>query len=85
MKVENEHAEVICKALQIKEPELEEAVCSIDYLENTQEGLDREDIAIKAYSRFAEEATEDLLKFFFKALVEIETDHLDLHAENLRL
>jgi rubrerythrin len=84
MKVENEHAEVISKALKIKEPALKEVGCSVDYLENTQEGWNREDRAIKAYARFAEEAPEALLKFFFKALVEIETDHLDLHAENLK-
>jgi rubrerythrin len=84
MKIENEHAEVICKALGIKEPALEEIECSGDYLENTQKGWDREDRAIKAYAGFAEEAPEALLKTFFNALVEIEKDHLDLHAENLK-
>ena len=84
MKVENEHAEVICKALKIKQPAIEEVDCSADYLENTQEGWDREDRAIKAYAKFAEDASEPLLKVFFNALVEIERDHLELHAENLK-
>ena len=37
----------------------------------------------KAYTKFKDEATEERLKEFFGALVEIETDHLDLHAEHL--
>jgi rubrerythrin len=84
MKIEKEHAEVICKALKIKMPEIEKIKCSSDYLENTQEGWNREDRAIKAYAKFAEEAPEELLKMFFNVLVEIETDHLDLHAKNLK-
>ncbi|UCC34086.1 MAG: ferritin [Candidatus Bathyarchaeota archaeon] len=82
-KVENEHATVIAKLLQIKEPPLEEIPCSKDSSKNTQEGWEREDRAIKAYSRFAKEASESLLKQFFKALVEIEADHLALHGENM--
>jgi rubrerythrin len=84
MKVEKEHAEVITKALKINVPDIEEIKCSANYHENTQEGWDREDRAIKAYAKFAEEAPEELLKMFFNILVEIETDHLDLHAENLK-
>ena len=84
MRVENEHAEVICKALQIPEPELEDISCSSDYHENTNEGWEREDRAVKAYAKFAEEATEPMLKEFFSALVEIEKDHLDLHAQHMK-
>ena len=84
MKVEKEHAEAISKALNIKEPDLETIACSDDYKENTKEGWDRENRAIKAYAKFADEASEPLLKQFFEALVEIETDHLDLHAGNLK-
>lgn len=83
-KVENEHATVIAKALLIEEPPLEAIKCSKDFKENTQEGWEREDRAIKAYSKFAQEASEPQLKEFFGALVEIERDHLDLHAENLK-
>lgn len=83
-KVENEHAEAIVRALQIKERPLEAVPCSKDFKENTQEGWEREDRAIKAYSKFAEEAPEPLLKQFFNALMEIETDHLELHAEDLK-
>jgi rubrerythrin len=83
-KVENEHAEVICKALQIPQPDPNPVECSSDYMANTNEGWEREDRAIKAYSKFAEEAEEPMLKQFFNALVEIERDHLDLHAEKMK-
>lgn len=83
MKVEREHASAISKFLKISKPDLETVPCSEDFKENTQEGWEREDRAIKAYTKFRDEATEERLKEFFGALVEIETDHLDLHAENL--
>lgn len=83
MKVEKEHAEAICKALRITEPKLEDIVCSTDYLKNTREGWEREDRAIKAYTKFAEEASEPMLQEFFSVLVEIEKDHLELHAQHM--
>lgn len=83
-KVENEHAEVIVKLLKIKEPLLKTISCSEDFEKNTREGWEREDRAIKAYAKFAKEAPELKLKQFFESLVEIETDHLELHAENLK-
>jgi rubrerythrin len=82
-RVEKEHAEAICKALRIEMPGLEAVSCSTDFKENTQEGWEREDRAIKAYTKFTEEASEEEIKAFFSALVEIESDHLALHAENL--
>jgi rubrerythrin len=84
MKVEREHASAISKFLKISRPELEKLACSANAQDNTQEGWEREDRAIKAYAMFRDEATELKLKEFFGALVEIETDHLDLHAENLQ-
>ena len=82
-KVESEHAEMIAKALQIDEPALEAIACFSDFKENTKQGWEREDRAINAYSRFAEEAPEPELKLFFSTLVEIEKDHLDLHSKDL--
>lgn len=82
-RVESEHAEVIVRALRIEEPALEAITCSSDFNENTKEGWERESRAIKAYSRFAEEAPEPELKFFFGTLVEIERDHLDLHLKDM--
>jgi rubrerythrin len=83
-KVENEHADAIVKLLKISLPALEKIPCSMDYAKNTQEGWEREDRAIKAYAKFSKEASEGYLREFFKALVEIETDHLELHAKNLK-
>lgn len=84
MKVEREHASAISKFLKISRPELEKQACNANALANTKEGWERENRAIKAYGKFRDEATEPRLKEFFGALVEIETDHLDLHAENLQ-
>ena len=81
MKVEREHASAISKFLKISRPELEKQACNADSKANSKEGYEREDRAIKAYARFRDEAVEPRLKEFFNALVEIETDHLNLHAE----
>lgn len=84
MKVEREHASAISKFLKIPSHELEKQKCNIDAKENTKEGWERENRAIKAYSKFRDEAIEPRLKEFFDALVVIETDHLDLHANYLK-
>jgi rubrerythrin len=84
MKVEREHAAAISKFLKIPPPELEKKVCNFDAKANTKEGLERETRAIKAYTKFRDQAKESRLKEFFGALVEIETDHLDLHAKYLK-
>ena len=83
-KVENEHAAAIVKFLKIELPPLKAIPCSKDYEKNTKEGWKREDRAIRAYAKFAKEAPEPQLRQFFESLVEIETDHLELHAENLK-
>ena len=84
MKVEREHASAISKFLKISRPELEKKMCNADSKANSKEGYQREDRAIKAYAKFRDEAVEPRLKEFFGALVEIETDHLDLHAEDTK-
>jgi len=82
-KVESEHASAICKLLRISKAPIEAGTCSQEFNENTQEGWDREDRAIKAYTTFRDRATDPRVKEFFGELVEIETDHLDLHAKDL--
>ena len=84
MKVEREHASAISKFLIISQPELEKQTSNSNSKENSKEGYQREDRAIKAYSKFRDEAVEPRLKEFFGALVEIETDHLDLHAKDTK-
>ena len=83
-KVESEHASAICKFLKIDKPELSPGACSADGAENSREGYEREDRAIKAYARFRDEATEPRMQEFFGVLVEIETDHLHIHAEDTK-
>ncbi|UCF50728.1 MAG: ferritin [Thermoplasmatales archaeon] len=84
MKVEKEHASAISKFLKISSPDLMKQACNKDSKANSKEGWEREGRAIKAYSKFRDEATEPRLKEFFGALVEIEKDHLDLHADYLK-
>jgi len=84
MKVEREHASAISKFLKISLADLEKKTCNADAKLNTKEGWDRENRAIKAYAKFRDQATEPRLTEFFGALVEIETDHLDLHAEYIK-
>jgi len=84
MKVEKEHAAAISKFLKISPPDLEKQACAAKSKANTQEGFERESKAIKSYTKFGNEAAEPRLKEFFGALVEIETDHLDLHTSNLK-
>lgn len=84
MKVENEHAAAISKFLKISKPDLEKQACATKAKVNTQEGFERENKAIKSYAKFRDESVEPRLKEFFAALVEIETDHLNLHSDNLK-
>jgi len=83
-KVESEHASAICKFLKIDKPELSPGACSADGMANSCEGYEREDRAIQAYARFRDEAPEPRMKEFFGALVEIESDHLDIHADDTK-
>lgn len=81
MKIEREHASAVCKFLKISAPDLPRASCSADAVANSEEGHQREKRAISSYAKFANEAVEPRLKEFFAALVEIESDHLAIHAE----
>ena len=83
-KVEYEHASAICKFLKSDVPAIGQSECSADSADNSKEGYEREDRAIKSYSRFRDEAVETRMREFFNALVEIETDHLELHSADAR-
>jgi len=79
-KVEREHASVICKHLKIEKPDskagLDKAVDSDR--ENIEEANRREKRAVKFYTGARNQATEEEIKEFFKALMEIESDHIIL-------
>lgn len=79
-KVEREHASAICKHLKIEKPDskagLDKAVDSDR--ENIEEANRREKRAVKFYTEARNQATEEEIKEFFKALMEIESDHIIL-------
>ncbi len=84
-KVEAEHAESICMFLDIDEPSINKnsEECAYQLLENLEDAQKRETRAINHYRKFAEEAVEPRVKEFFEAIVDIETDHLELHQQEL--
>ncbi len=79
-KVEREHASAICKHLKIEKPDskvgLDKAVDSDRA--NIEEANRREKRAVKFYTEARNQATEEEIKEFFKALMEIESDHIIL-------
>jgi len=79
-KVEREHASAICKHLGIPKPDsnvgLDKAVDSDE--ENLNEADRREKRAVKFYGQAFNEAPEPEIKDFFKALMQIESDHIIL-------
>lgn len=85
-KVESEHAEAICMYIDIEEPDINKNSedCSYHLPDNLQDAHDRESRAIEHYRTFAEEAEEPRVKELFEALVEIESDHLELHKEEMK-
>ncbi len=82
-KVEREHASTICKHLRTPKPEstigLDKAVDSDQ--ENIQEANRRERRAVKFYGEALNQAPEPKIKDFFKALIQIESDHIVLTEE----
>lgn len=79
-KVEREHASVICKHLRIEKPDskvgLDRAVDSDQA--NIEEANRRERRAVKFYGGASAQAPEEAIKEFFKAIMEIESDHIIL-------
>jgi rubrerythrin len=84
-KVESEHASLICKALGIKKPPIEDAEsCNGDYQKDLNESHSREERAIKRYGEFLSMATEPRVEEIFSALIAIESDHLALSEERIK-
>ena len=82
-KVEREHASTICKHLKIEKPDskvgLDKAVDSDRA--NIEEANGREKRAVKFYTGARNQAPEEEIKEFFKALMEVESDHIILTGE----
>ena len=83
-KVEAEHASIWKKILKLdKIPEGNDS-CHVSNKENLEESHARETRAIEFYKKAAEEAENKRVKQIFEALVEIETDHLELSEQRLK-
>ena len=86
-KVEAEHAVVDSKLLKVTKPqiELKKNLCSGDDKKSIEESLMRERRAVSLYTQFLAEATEPRIKEVFGALIEVESDHIALDEEKLKL
>lgn len=77
-KQELEHAELICEVMGIEEPDLPEIKCPETDDEKFREAHYREHRAIKLYLDIVARAPEQRLKDIFKALAEVESEHLKM-------
>ena len=84
-KVETEHAHLHARILKAPKPviNLDPGICSSMDKDSVKESLQRETDAVAHYGKFLGEAKEPRLKEIFKALVEIEGDHIQLDREVL--
>ncbi len=79
-KVEREHASAICKHLKIRKPGSNigsDKAVDLDQA-NIEEANRRERNAVRFYGQASGQAPEEEIKEFFKALVQIESDHIAL-------
>jgi rubrerythrin len=80
-RIEAEHASQVCKLLKQPKVAIEDnpAACTAKTPEeHLEEALRREERAVRFYTAAAESASEERVKEFFEALVEIESDHISL-------
>lgn len=80
-RIEAEHASTICKLLDRPKVTFEDDPTSCSATsreEHLEEALRREESAVRFYTAAADSATEEVVKEFFTALVEIEDDHISL-------
>jgi len=82
-KIEAEHAAIWRKVLRLPKAPPGNDTCHTENVKNLNESHERETRAIAFYQKAAEESDHDRLKQIFKALVEIETDHLHLSEARL--
>jgi rubrerythrin len=83
-KIEAEHAAIWRKVLRLPKAPPGNDTCHAENVKNLNESHERETRAIAFYQKAAEESDHDRLKQIFKALVEIETDHLHLSEARLK-
>ncbi|MBM3200381.1 ferritin [Candidatus Woesearchaeota archaeon] len=84
-KVEAEHAAIWKKILKLPKSEIPKSeACAVKNKDNLQESHDRETRAISFYKQAAKESTSPRVRQIFGALVQVETDHLNLSEERLK-
>lgn len=85
-KIEKEHADVVCKLLDIDLPEEALGVdeCFETDKENIEESLRRENRAVTLYREILKNSLEERMKEVFSALIQIEGDHIAKDEEELR-
>jgi rubrerythrin len=85
-KIESEHASLISNILNIERPTvtLDKIACYPSYQENLRDAQAREEKAIKEYSKYFQESKEPRIKEIFQALVQIESDHLELALDRIK-
>ncbi len=82
-KVEAEHASVWKKILKLDTIPPGDDACSADYLEDLKDSHARETRAIEFYTKAAAESENQRVKQIFKALVDVENDHLALSRQRM--
>jgi len=84
--IEKEHASLHARILKSPKPviELDRKLCTAIDKNSVKESLERETSAVKHYGKFLGEAKEPRLKEIFRALVDIEGDHIALDREVLK-
>jgi rubrerythrin len=83
-KIEAEHAAIWRKVLRLSKVPAGNETCHVQNVNNLNESHERETRAIAFYQKASFESDHDRLKQIFKALVEIETDHLHLSEARLK-
>jgi len=85
-KVEAEHAKLHARILKAPKPDIDfdQKLCNSLDADSVKESLEREINAVAKYGKFWGEAKEPRLKEVFKALVDIEGDHIALDREVLK-
>ena len=83
-KVEAEHAIIWRKILKLDKVPEGNDTCHKSNKENLEDSHARETRAIEFYGKAAEESANERVKEIFTALVEIETDHLQMSEERLK-
>jgi rubrerythrin len=77
-KVELEHAIIATKLLGIEMPEIKNEACSDEDAENFLRTIELEDHAANLYKKFVSETTEEHIRKFFGALMQVEKGHIEL-------